>query len=70
MPRASGIWIIKGSYGNPDVIHGAFTVKGECAKWLKRVADPENYLVERYQDGRPGLPTRVPMHELLAIETR
>lgn len=73
MARASGIWVVANAYPDADLILGAFTVKWELARWLKKQPDATRFLVTRYQDGcmncldHPG--TRVPIHELLQMTT-
>ena len=70
MARASGVWLVRFAYPDPDLIVGAFTVKHECAKWLKAQPDATRYLVDRLQDGKPNVsPVRVPIHELLQMHT-
>lgn len=83
MPRANGIFVVKGAYGEPDIISAVFTVKWECAKWIKAQDEPTSYLVYRYTDGAGSsyvhssnrhlfvadMPTRVPIEEFLRMET-
>jgi hypothetical protein len=70
LARASGIWIVRQAYPDADLMRGAFTVKHECAKWLKGRPDPTAFLIERYQDGNPSAGcVRIPVHELLQMTT-
>lgn len=70
MARASGIWVVSNAYPDADLIRGVFTVKHECARWLKDQPDPTRFLIIRYQDGHPSIESvRVPIHELLQMHT-